>query len=33
VRDHELALAATVMALAWFMAGAENTTGLLTFMP
>jgi putative photosynthetic complex assembly protein 2 len=31
VRDHELALAATVMALAWFIAGAENTTGLLTF--
>jgi putative photosynthetic complex assembly protein 2 len=32
VRDHELALAATVIALIWFMAGAENTTGLLTFM-
>lgn len=32
VRDHELALAATVIALIWFMAGADNTTGLLTFM-
>ncbi|MEQ8305638.1 MAG: putative photosynthetic complex assembly protein PuhE [Hoeflea sp.] len=32
VRDHELALAATVIALVWLMAGADNTTGLLVFV-
>lgn len=32
VRDHELALLASVLALLWLMAGAENTTGLLTFV-
>jgi putative photosynthetic complex assembly protein 2 len=31
VRDHELALLATVIGLMWFMGGTENTTGLLTF--
>jgi putative photosynthetic complex assembly protein 2 len=31
VRDHEIALFATVMGLLWLMSGAANTTGLLTF--
>lgn len=31
VRDHEIALFATVLGLVWFMGGVENTTGLLAF--
>jgi putative photosynthetic complex assembly protein 2 len=31
VRDHEIALFATVLGLLWLMSGAANTTGLLTF--
>jgi putative photosynthetic complex assembly protein 2 len=31
VRDHEIALFATVLALFWLMNDAVNTTGLLTF--
>ncbi|WP_052161570.1 putative photosynthetic complex assembly protein PuhE [Hoeflea sp. BAL378] len=31
VRDHEIALFATMLGLVWFMGGAENTTGLLAF--
>ncbi|MDP2122371.1 MAG: putative photosynthetic complex assembly protein PuhE [Hoeflea sp.] len=31
VRDHEIALFATVLGLVWFMSGVENTTGLLAF--
>jgi putative photosynthetic complex assembly protein 2 len=31
VRDHEIALFATVLGLLWLMSGPENTTGLLTF--
>lgn len=32
VRDHELALAATVVVLVWFLAGSTNSTGLLVFL-
>ena len=31
MRDHEIALFATVLGLVWFMGGVENTTGLLAF--